>query len=94
MSDLRSAPALTLDIEHSLHADLGHAFFAEFSSDAKHLVCIRGHDADAAFVQLPPRYRPLLSYFLHPLDNLKYLHTQERLLKISAFMARTNPKHK
>lgn len=73
---VHSAPTLTLDIKHSLHADLWHAFFAEFGSDAKHLICIGGHYSYAAFVQLSPRHWPLPSHFFHTLDNLKNLHTQ------------------
>lgn len=75
---------LTLDVKHSFHADLRHAFFAEFGSDAKHLICVGGHHADAALIQLAPRYRPLPPHLLHSLDDLKHLHAQIRLLKIPA----------
>ncbi|TNN54185.1 hypothetical protein EYF80_035613 [Liparis tanakae] len=65
--------SFTLDIEHSLHADLVHSLLSELGTDAEDLVSVRRHHSDAGVVQLTPGHWPLLAQLFHPLHNLKYL---------------------
>lgn len=64
---------LTLDIKHPFHADLMQSLLSKLGTNAEHLVSVRRHHSDAAFVQLAPGHRPLLAQLLNPLHNLKYL---------------------